>query len=62
MRPKIPDRQTFTFRLDQIAYDKSKIIARTQDRPLNGQLEYWIKKAVEQYEKENGTISLPTEQ
>lgn len=55
-------KQPLTFRLDEDTYEKSKIIARKEERVLNSQLEYWIKKGVEQYERENGIISLPIEE
>jgi len=60
-RPTIPDRTQFTFRLDDATRLKAKCIARREDRQLNGQLEYWIKKAVEQYERDNGAIILSDE-
>ena len=46
-------------RYDEVLYEKTKIIAEKELRSLNAQIEYFIKKGVEQYEKENGTISLP---
>ena len=55
------NRLPFTFRLDEDTYEKVKVIARKEERVLNSQLEYWIKKGVEQYERENGVISLPLE-
>jgi len=61
MPAAIPNRISITLRLDETAHAKAKVIARNEDRPLNSQLEYWIKKSVEQYEKENGIISLESE-
>ena len=61
MPAAIPSRLSLTLRLDEVAHAKAKIIARKEDRPLNSQIEYWIKKGVEQYEKENGAIALPKE-
>ena len=54
-------KQQFTFRLDDTTFLKSKVIARKEERVLNSQLEYWIKKAVEQYEHDNGHIILEAE-
>lgn len=62
MPASIPNRIAINFRLDETAHAKAKIIARKEDGPLNGQLEYWVKKAVEQYEKDNGVIHLEDEQ
>lgn len=46
-------------RYDEILYKKTKIIAEDEMRTINAQLEYFMKKGVEAYEKEHGTISLP---
>ncbi len=61
MPAAIPNRKPITLRLDEAAHAKAKVIARREDRPLNSQLEYWIKKSVEQYEHENGAIPLEDE-
>jgi len=61
MPAAIPNRISITFRLDETAHAKAKIIARSEDRPLNSQLEYWIKRSIEQYENGYGTISLESE-
>ena len=62
MPAPIPGRSPFTFRLDDITREKARIIARKEDRNLNSQLEYWIKRAVEQYEAEQGPIVLPIDE
>ena len=54
-------KQQFTFRLDDKTFQKAKIVARKEERVLNSQLEYWIKKSLEQYENEHGLISLEHE-
>ena len=61
MPAAIPNRIPFTFRIDETAHAKAKIIARQEDRPLNSQFEYWIKKCVAEYEKEHGAILLSDE-
>ena len=43
-------------RLDECFHAKAKIIAEKELRSLNSQLEYFVMKGVEQYEKENGEI------
>lgn len=45
-------------RYDETLYKKTKIIAENEMRTINAQLEYFMKKGVEAYEKEHGTISL----
>ena len=54
-----PNRVATQLRLDEIFHAKAKIIAQKEERPLNSQFEYWIKKGVEQYEKEYGTVKVP---
>ena len=44
-------------RLDEYNYEKLKKIADRELRSLNAQMEYFIYKAIEAYEAENGTIS-----
>ncbi|MCL2828197.1 MAG: hypothetical protein FWD99_05600 [Oscillospiraceae bacterium] len=56
-----PDRIATQLRLDEVFHAKAKIIAKKEERPLNSQFEYWIKKGVEQYEKEYGTIQVVPE-
>ena len=48
-------------RLDETAHAKAKVIARREDRALNGQLEYWIKKSIERYELDNGLVTIEDE-
>jgi len=45
-------------RLDSIAYEKAVIIAELEDRTLNSQFENFIKKGIEQYEREHGEIKI----
>ena len=61
MPAQIPNRLPLTLRLDETAHAKAKVIARNEDRPLNSQLEYWIKKGVDQYEREHGTVTVASE-
>ena len=61
MPAAIPGRIATQVRLDEITYKKMKIIAKLENRNANSQLEYFMKKGVEAYEKEHGIISLPTE-
>lgn len=49
-------------RYDEILYEKAKIIAEKEFRSINAQIEYFIKKGVEAYEKENGIILLPEDE
>ena len=47
-------------RLEESLYDKVKAIAEKELRSMNAQMEYFIIRAVEQYERENGsTLASP---
>ncbi len=48
-------------RYDEILYEKTKVIADNEFRSVNAQIEYFIKKGVEAYEREHGTITLSDE-
>lgn len=39
-------------------YEKTRIIAEAELRSLNAQIEYFMKKGIEAYEKEHGPIEL----
>ena len=39
-------------------YDKTRIIADAELRSINAQIEYFMKKGIEAYEKEHGPIVL----
>ena len=45
-------------RLDETTYQKMKIIAKSEKRSTNAQLEYFMKIGVEAYEAEHGEIVL----
>ena len=45
-------------RFDEVFYEKAKIIADRELRSINAQIEYFVKKGIESYEKENGTVIL----
>ena len=40
-------------------YEKTRIIAEAELRSINAQIEYFMKKGIEAYEKEHGAIELP---
>ena len=42
--------------VDEKTYEKMKIIAENETRTLSKQIEYFIKKGIAQYEKENGNV------
>ena len=44
------------FRINEIIYRKTKIIAKNENRSINSQLEYFVIKEVKEYEKLNGEI------
>lgn len=58
MRQSIPNRQKTQLRIDKTLFEKTKIIAEAENRCLNSQLEYFIKKGIEAYERDNGSISV----
>lgn len=45
-------------RYDEVLYEKTKIIAENEMRTINAQIEYFMKKGVEAYEREHGTIGV----
>lgn len=61
MPAPIPGRISTQIRINETAYQKTKIIANNELRTINAQIEYFIKKGVEAYEAEHGPISLPEE-
>jgi len=46
------------FRIDEIAYKKTKIIAKNEKRSINSQLEYFVVKGVKEYENMYGEITV----
>lgn len=62
MPAPIPGRVATQIRINEIAYKKTKYIAKRESRPTNSQIEYFVKLGVEAYEKEHGTILLPEDE
>lgn len=58
MPKAIPNRVATQIRIDETLHAKTKVIAQEENRNFNSQIEYFIKKGVEQYEKEKGEIKL----
>lgn len=54
-------RIAFQVRIDEDTHKKLKYISDKELRNLNSQLEYFLVKGIEQFEKENGTIPLSEE-
>lgn len=50
------DRIAFQVRLEESTHKKLKYIADKELRNLNSQLEYYVLKGIENYEKEHGPI------
>ena len=48
-------------RLDEKTHSKTKVIAEKELRSLNAQMEYFILKGVEFYEKDQGSIDFGSE-
>lgn len=55
-------RMSTQVRFDETLYEKVKVIAENEVRSVNAQIEYFIKKGIEAYEAENGTIILMDEE
>lgn len=57
--PRIAGEDT-QMRYELELYEKTKIIAEAELRSLNAQIEYFMKKGIEAYEKEHGPINIET--
>ena len=62
MPAPIPGRISTQVRINDIVYKKTKYIAAQESRATNAQIEYFMKKGVEAYEKEHGIISFPEDE
>lgn len=54
----IPNRISTQVRIDETVWTKLKVIAKLENRNANAQLNYFLKKSVELYEQEHGTVDL----
>lgn len=61
MPSKIPGRVQTQVRIDETVYQKVKVIGKAENRNTNSQIEYFLKKGVEQYEADHGEVSVPSE-
>lgn len=61
MPAPIPGRISTQVRLDETVWKKIKIIAQIENRNANAQLNHFMQKSVEAYERANGVIELPEE-
>lgn len=57
----IPNRAITQIRVNETVYKKVKIIAKAENRNTNSQIEYFLKKGVEQYEADHGEVAVPSE-
>ncbi|MCX4326427.1 MAG: hypothetical protein OSJ45_03915 [Lachnospiraceae bacterium] len=62
MPAAIPNRIATQIRVDKTIYQKTKTIAKLESRNTNSQIEYFIRKGVEAYEKENTAIVIPEDE
>lgn len=53
-----PNKQPFTFHLDEEVLQKIKVIAKEETRSASNLLEYLCKKCIREFEQENGEIDL----
>lgn len=51
----------YPLRVSEPIFSKVKVLAKLNDRSLNGQIENILKKYVADYEKENGTIDVSSQ-
>lgn len=51
----------YPLRVSEPTFSKLKIVAKENDRSLNGQIENILKAFIANYEKENGTIEIPAQ-
>ncbi len=51
-------RKTIPFRIDDIMYEKLKIISESNYRSFNAQLELLVENFLSEYEKQNGPIKI----
>lgn len=58
MPAPIPGRVSTQVRIDETSWQKLKIIARLENRNANAQLNHFLAKAIEQYEKQHGVVTL----
>ncbi|MBX6361975.1 MAG: Arc family DNA-binding protein [Acidobacterium ailaaui] len=54
----VTDKRQFTLRIKESVFQKIEAIAEKEKRSATMQIEYFIEKAIEEYEKENGPIDL----
>ena len=61
MPAAIPNRIATQIRIDKDVYAKTREIAKSENRNTNSQIEYFVRKGVESYEKEHGPIVFPSD-
>jgi len=55
------EKRAFTLRMQEINYEKIKLIAAKNKRSIAMQIEYLIEECIEKFEKENGTIEVSSD-
>lgn len=53
------DKAVTQVRIDTELYEKLKYIADDELRSINSQIEFFVKRGIESYEKDQGEINLP---
>lgn len=48
-------------RINETLYEKAKVLSVRENRSLNNLIEYVLQKYIDDYETQNGVISLPSE-
>lgn len=52
----------YTLRVDRLLFQKFRYIAESEGRSANKEIEQFLKKRVAEFERENGTIPVNTQQ
>jgi len=48
------NQKPYSLRVDELAFEKLRVVAKENNRSINAQIEYLIKQCVNNYEKEYG--------
>ena len=55
-------KKSYALRVDETAFEKLKVISAANHRSVNSQIEALIEKCISEYERENGEISVSTDE
>jgi len=55
-------KKAYALRVDEVQFEKLRLIAEASHRSLNSQIEFLIAECITQYEKANGSLPVESEQ